>query len=149
MRLLVQRVRSAEVVVEGACIGKIGSGLLVFLGIHKADTEKDVDYLIPKLVNLRIFSDSQGKMNKSLLEVQGAALVVSQFTLYGNCDTGRRPDFLASANRTVAEPLYEAFLRALSSFPITLATGKFGVHMEVALVNDGPVTMIIESRSFS
>ncbi len=145
MRLLIQRVKKAEVLTEGVVVGSIEQGLLVLLGIHKLDQENVIESFVSKLVHLRIFSDEQGKMNRSVLDVGGSVLVVSQFTLYGNCEKGRRPDFLESASGAFAEPLYARFLLALRAFPLVVATGRFGAYMEVSLVNDGPVTLLLES----
>lgn len=146
MRLLIQKVSSASVCVAKEPIASIQEGLLVLLGVHQSDTDDLISPLVSKLVHLRIFPDEAGKMNRSLLDVQGEVLVVSQFTLYGNCNSGRRPDFLQSAGRTLAEPLYETFLSRLRELPIKkVASGQFGAHMEVSLVNDGPVTFLLES----
>lgn len=144
MKLLLQRVEKAEVLVDGETVGAISQGILVFLGIHEADTEACVEPLVSKLVNLRIFSDDQDKKNLSVLDIKGSILVVSQFTLYGDCSKGRRPDFFAAAKASIAEPLYQQFLTYLRAYPITVASGKFGAHMKVSLVNDGPVTLILD-----
>ncbi|MBM3197861.1 MAG: D-tyrosyl-tRNA(Tyr) deacylase [Chlamydiae bacterium] len=145
MRALLQRVSKASVYVEKKEISSIARGLLIFLGIHKEDQAWQVAPFVEKIAHLRIFTDDQAKMNRSLLDVQGEVLVVSQFTLYGDCKSGRRPDFLASANRTIAEPLYRAFLDCLHTYPCSVREGLFGAHMEVSLVNDGPVTFWLES----
>ena len=145
MRLLLQRVKKAEVSVEGQVPRSIEKGILVFLGIHKLDTASSIDYLVSKLVNLRIFSDEKGKMNLSCLDSKGSILVVSQFTLYGDCSEGRRPSFFSAAGALHAEPLYEEFLLKLRAYPLTVVSGFFGADMQVSLVNDGPVTLLLES----
>ena len=145
MRLLIQRVKKAEVLTEEGIVGSIEKGLLVLLGIHKKDTKSLIDPMVSKLIHLRIFADEGGKMNLSVLDVQGSILVVSQFTLYGNCSRGRRPEFLESAPGPIAEPLYEQFVSSLQTYPVKVATGRFGAHMEVSLINDGPVTLLLES----
>ena len=144
MRILLQRVKQADVQVEGVSIGKIGKGLLVFLGIHKEDTILLLDSLISKMTHLRIFSDKEGKMNRSLLDVQGDILVVSQFTLYGDCNQGRRPAFSLAADPVFAKNLYEEFILRLKAYPLKVESGLFGAHMEVSLVNEGPVTFLLE-----
>lgn len=145
MRILLQRVSRAAVRVEGEEIGSIGSGLLIFLGVADGDTQKDADWLVEKLAGLRVFYDEAGKMNLSVREVGGAALVVSQFTLYGDCRRGRRPSFDKAAAPAEANGLYEYFKRKLASLGLSVASGRFAAHMEVELVNDGPVTFIIDS----
>lgn len=145
MRLLVQRVSKAKVTVAGQTVGKIESGALVFLGIHKNDTQTEADWLANKLINLRFFSDSAGKMNLSLLDTKGSLLIVSQFTLYGNCTEGRRPDFFDSAPSEIAKPLYDHFLTQVKQSIPNVQTGTFGAMMEVDLTNDGPVTLLIDS----
>jgi D-aminoacyl-tRNA deacylase len=147
MRIVVQRVKSARVDVAGETVGSIGSGLLVFLGVTHADGEKDVEYLANKVIQLRIFGDEAGRMNRSLLEVQGSLLVVSQFTLYGDCRKGRRPSFDDAAPPEQARALYEFFIQRLKSSNIAVETGVFQAEMEVHLVNDGPVTLILDSPS--
>ncbi len=147
MKLLVQRVEKAEVLVNQAVVGSIPKGLLVFLGIHQEDTASCIEPLVSKLVNLRIFSNDQDKKDLSLLDVKGAILLVSQFTLYGDCSKGRRPDFFSAAPASKAEPLYEQFLAALKRTNLEVASGRFGAHMKVSLVNDGPITLILESKS--
>ena len=146
MRACVQRVIEAAVRVDGEVTGQIGAGLVVLLGVADGDTEDDALALADKIVSLRIFEDSAGKMNLSLAEVGGAMLVVSQFTLLGDCRKGRRPSFVAAAKPAVAEALYEAFVAAASSQGIRAATGRFGAMMQVALTNDGPVTLLLDSR---
>src|SRR5580704_6897362 len=139
MRALIQRVTSARVEVDGAVVGEIGPGLLVLLGVAKTDSEKDADFLAAKIVNLRIFADAEGKMNLSVLEAGGALLVVSQFTLYGDCRKGRRPGFDAAAPAETARALYEWFVDAARMTGVRVETGVFQAHMAVSLVNDGPV----------
>ncbi len=146
MRAVVQRVSSARVTVDGAVIGKIDKGLLVLLGIAQGDSVAQADWLAEKLVGLRIFEDDASKMNHSLDEVGGAMLVVSQFTLYGDCRKGRRPSFVEAARPEEAVPLYEAFIRAVQSLGVKVATGRFGAMMQVELVNEGPVTLIVDAK---
>lgn len=146
MRALLQRVSSASVTIDGKVAGKINSGLVILLGIHRNDQEKDVDYLAEKCVNLRIFNDLEGKMNLSLDEVGGAALIISQFTLYGDCRKGRRPSYGDAARPEQAIPLYERFLAAFKAAGITTASGEFGAMMKVEINNDGPVTVMVESK---
>ena len=146
MKAVIQRVRSASVTVEGERISEIGGGLLILLGVAEGDTERDAEVLADKIANLRIFSDSEGKMNLSLLTVGGAALVVSQFTLCANCSHGRRPDFFGAAKPAVAEELYEYFCTRIKMCGVTeIGKGIFGADMQVELLNDGPVTIIIDS----
>lgn len=147
MKLLVQRVKRAHVTVDGQIIGQIDQGILAFLGIHAGDTEKEIPWFIEKLVHLRIFQDDIGKMNRSVLDIGGSILLVSQFTLYGNCNQGRRPSFIEAAPTEIAKPLYEQFIQTLRTFPLRLATGEFGAEMEVHLVNDGPVTLLLEKKA--
>jgi D-tyrosyl-tRNA(Tyr) deacylase len=147
MRALVQRVARAEVQVAATTVGTIERGLLVLLGVRESDTQRDVEYLAAKVVTIRIFEDEQGKMNRDVQEVQGAVLVVSQFTLYGDCRKGRRPSFTQAARPEVAQQLYEAFLAAVARHGVPVAHGTFGAHMAVRLVNDGPVTLLLESPS--
>ena len=146
MRAVVQRVRQARVSVDGTVTGEISRGLLILLGVQAEDTEKEGAWLAGKLANLRIFSDDQGRMNDSLLDVAGGALVVSQFTLYGDCRKGRRPSFVGAAHPDHAEPLYERFCEQLAEQGVKLVgRGVFGAMMDVELVNDGPVTLIVDS----
>jgi len=140
-----QRVTEASVQVDAQQVGKIGPGLLVLLGIGQQDTSREVTQLVDKIVNLRIFADEQGKMNLSLLDVEGQMLVISQFTLWGDCRKGRRPSFVDAADPQLAEPLYEEFAREVRARGVTVETGRFGAMMQVSLVNDGPVTLVIES----
>ncbi|WP_028314188.1 D-aminoacyl-tRNA deacylase [Desulfatibacillum aliphaticivorans] len=146
MRAVVQRVKSARVKVNGKSVGAINKGLLVLLGVAPEDTSKEVEYLAKKIVGLRIFEDDNGKMNLSLDEVGGEMLVVSQFTLYGDCRKGRRPSFVGAAPPELAEKLYEEFVNVVDLLGIKTATGKFGAMMDVSLVNQGPVTLIVESK---
>lgn len=145
MRACIQRVRSAEVRVAREICGKIGRGMLVLLGVADDDTEAAARQLAQKVAGLRIFEDSQQKMNLSLTDVNGAMLIVSQFTLLGDCRRGRRPDFTAAAPPELAEKLYEVFIATVVEQGIPIATGKFRQDMEVELVNDGPVTLIVDS----
>ncbi len=146
MRAVVQRVSESSVTVEGRVVGAIGPGLLVLLGVALGDTEQDADYLADKIVQLRIFEDDAGKLNLSLLESGGALLVVSQFTLLGDCRKGRRPSFAGAAPPATAEALYERFAARVRAKGVSVATGQFRAMMKVGLVNDGPVTLILESR---
>lgn len=145
MRALLQRVTHASVVVEGTVVGEIGAGLLVLLGVAKPDTAADSALLVEKVLNLRIFPDADGKMNCSLLDTQGSLLVVSQFTLYGDCRKGRRPGFDAAAPAGQARALYQSFVEIARRSGVRVETGVFQAHMEVALVNDGPVTLLLET----
>jgi D-tyrosyl-tRNA(Tyr) deacylase len=147
MRALVQRVARAEVHVAATTVGAIERGLLVLLGVREGDTQRDVEYLATKVITLRIFEDELGKMNRDVQEVQGAVLVVSQFTLYGECRKGRRPSFTQAARPEMAQQLYEAFLAAVARHGVPVAHGTFGAHMAVSLVNDGPVTLLLDSPS--
>lgn len=146
MRAIIQRVKEAHVQVEGKRVGEIQQGLLIFLAVSKKDSPEDADYLISKLIHLRIFEDKEGKMNISALEAHAQFLVVSQFTLYGDCLKGRRPSFDKAAEPKKAEELYNYFVEQLRKHVHTkVATGLFRAMMEVSLVNDGPVTFILES----
>lgn len=145
MRLLIQRVKKASVTVDHHTIGSIEAGILVFLGIKKDDDESKIPWLSKKLINLRLFKDENNKMNKSILEIQGDLLIVSQFTLYALCNEGRRPDFGMAANGETAEMLYHKFISQVElDFGKKIQTGKFGADMQVSLINDGPVTFILE-----
>jgi D-tyrosyl-tRNA(Tyr) deacylase len=146
MRALLQRVTEARVTVDAAVTGEIGAGLLVFLGVSKLDTEADAETVAQKILNLRIFEDEDGRMNRSVLDTGGALLVVSQFTLYGDCRKGRRPSFDAAAPAAQARALYEHFVAVARRGGLRVETGVFQAHMAVSLVNDGPVTLIVESR---
>ncbi len=145
MRAVVQRVSQASVTIAGKIDGEIGQGLLVLLGVHKDDTDKDASYLAEKCVNLRIFEDDQGKMNNSLVDVSGSMLVVSQFTLYGDCRKGRRPSYNDAAPPEQANRLYEIFVSEVEKHEIKAETGTFQAMMEVGLINDGPVTILVDS----
>ncbi|OGP49762.1 MAG: D-tyrosyl-tRNA(Tyr) deacylase [Deltaproteobacteria bacterium RBG_13_43_22] len=146
MRLVVQRVKEANVTVKNEIIGEIGRGLLVFLGVGAEDTGTDVDYLVEKCVHLRIFPDDREKFNLSLIDVKGALLVVSQFTLWGDCRKGRRPSFTESAPPSKAQPLYDLFVEKVRQKGIPVAQGRFQEMMDVHLINDGPVTFILDSK---
>lgn len=141
-----QRVLKASVKVDGEIIGEIGKGLLAFVGVENGDAEKDADYIAEKISGLRVFEDENGKMNLSCAEVKGQALVVSQFTLSGDCRKGRRPSFVAAAAPTKAERLYLMVAEAVAAKGIATATGKFRADMKVELINDGPVTLLLDSR---
>lgn len=145
MRACVQRVSRARVIVDSQTVGEIGRGLLVLLGIAGTDTTKELNWLADKIVGLRIFEDAQGKMNCSLAEVEGAVLVVSQFTLYGDCRKGRRPSFISAAPPEQAEAIYEQFVERLVEQGIPAETGRFRAQMDVELVNEGPVTIWIDT----
>ena len=145
MRACVQRVTQASVTVEGEIVGEIARGLLVLLGITSADTDDDARQLADKICGLRIFEDADEKMNQSLEDIGGAMLVVSQFTLYGDCRKGRRPSFTQAAPPEQAERLYGTFIAGVGIRGIPVATGRFRAHMEVSLVNDGPVTLLLDS----
>ena len=144
MRVVVQRVTRASVVVDGEVVGAIELGLLVLVAFTADDNQADVDWMAAKIVGLRVFPDDDGKMNRSLAEVSGQLLVVSQFTLYGDVSRGRRPSFVKAADPKIAVPLYEAFVGAVRDRHIPVETGTFGAMMEIELVNDGPVTLVIE-----
>jgi len=146
MRAVIQRVSQARVLIAGEVVGQIQKGLLVLLGVTQADTEEQARWLADKIVGLRIFNDPDEKMNLALGDVQGAMLIVSQFTLYGDCRKGRRPSFIDAAGPELAEPLYECFINGVRALGIPVATGRFGTMMQVELVNDGPVTLIVESK---
>ena len=146
MRAVLQRVSRARVLVEGRATGEIGAGLVVLLGVGQGDTSAAAAYLAEKTAQLRIFNDAQGKLNISLLESGGAALVVSQFTLYGDVSRGRRPGFDRAAPPAEAKQLYEEYVRCLRATGVRVETGVFQAHMEVKLVNDGPVTLLLDSE---
>lgn len=145
MRAVVQRVREASVAVDGEVVGAIGHGLCVLLGVGTADADADAARLSRKIVGLRIFEDDAGQMNRALADVGGGMLVVSQFTLYGDCRRGRRPSFTAAAPPAQAEALYERFVASARAEGVAVETGRFRTHMQVALVNDGPVTLLLDS----
>lgn len=146
MRAVVQRVSRAKVTIAGEVAGEIGRGLLILLGVTHGDTREKGQWLAEKIAGLRIFNDDAGKMNRDISEVGGSILVVSQFTLYGDCQKGRRPSFVDAASPEIAIPLYEAFVNAIKALGIPTATGRFGAMMDVELVNDGPVTLVIDSK---
>jgi D-tyrosyl-tRNA(Tyr) deacylase len=145
MRLVIQRVTDAQVTVANELVGKIGTGICVFVGFGRSDDESNAKFLADKLIRLRIFEDEQGKMNRSAVEVRGEILVVSQFTLYGDCKKGNRPSFTEAAPPETAEGLYRCFVDRLRDSGLNIATGRFQAKMEVALNNDGPVTFILEA----
>lgn len=146
MRVVLQRSKAAKVVVAGETVGEIESGLVLLVGVTHGDTAEDAKYLAEKIVNLRIFEDENGKMNHSLLDVGGSILSVSQFTLYGDCRKGRRPNFMDAARPEEANTLYEQFNDELRKHGVHTETGRFGAMMDVQLTNDGPVTLILESK---
>lgn len=146
MKVVLQRSKKASVTVEGEIVGQIESGLVLLVGVTHEDSEEDVNYLADKIVHLRIFEDEEGKMNHSLLDVGGSILSVSQFTLYGDCRKGRRPNFMAAAKGEQAKQMYDLFNERLREKGIHVETGTFGAMMDVSLVNDGPVTLIVESK---
>lgn len=145
MRAVIQRVSRAGVTIDGEIVGKIGPGLLVLLGVTHTDAPADARWLAEKIVGLRVFNDADGKMNLGLTDVGGSVLVVSQFTLYGDAQKGRRPSFVAAARPEQAIPLYEAFVNGIRALGVLVETGRFGAMMEVDLVNDGPVTLILDA----
>ncbi|HZO72924.1 MAG TPA: D-aminoacyl-tRNA deacylase [Ktedonobacteraceae bacterium] len=149
MKALLQRVSLASVTVDGQIVGRIGQGLLVLLGVGQGDGETQVKALVEKIIHLRIFGDDEGKMNRSLLDVGGQALVVSQFTLYADARKGRRPSFSEAAPPARAEELVERFKAALGAYGIEVASGIFGAHMDVSLINDGPVTIMLDSEQLA
>jgi D-tyrosyl-tRNA(Tyr) deacylase len=144
MRVVLQRVRSARVRADGKILGEIGRGVVALVGVSNSDGMAQASWLAEKIAGLRIFNDDAGKMNLDLSDVEGAVLVVSQFTLYGDCQKGRRPSFIEAAPPEKAIPLYEAFVNGFKALGLPTATGRFGAMMEVELVNDGPVTLILE-----
>ena len=147
MRAVIQRVSEASVSVDGKAIGSIGNGMLILLGVAKGDTQEDLDYMVKKVSNMRIFSDAEDKMNLSLADVNGSVLVVSQFTLLADTKKGNRPSFFDAALPDEAIPMYEAFLAAFRAQGIPTECGEFGADMNVSLVNDGPVTILLDSKS--
>ena len=146
MKLVIQRVKNAKVDVDGKTVGSIENGFLVLIGVTHADNKETADYLVKKLCNLRVFEDENDKMNLSLKDVAGEVLVVSQFTLYGDCRKGKRPSFIAAARPGTAIPLYERFVAELMDHDLHVETGWFGADMEVSLINDGPVTLILDTE---
>ena len=148
MRVLLQRAAAGSVTISGECVGKIGKGLVLLIGVTHTDTPEDVDYLVKKCANLRIFEDENGKMNRSLLDINGEVLAVSQFTLYGDCVKGRRPGFDAAAEPVMAEKLYDLFVEKMKQEGVRkVDTGRFGADMMVSIENDGPVTFMLESKA--
>lgn len=148
MRALIQRVKHADVVIEGLVNGEIGTGLLVLLGVHSTDTQDDIDWLVKKISQLRVFDDENGVMNRSVIDINGEVLVVSQFTLYASTKKGNRPSYIAAAPPEVAVPLYEAFVESMSTaIEKRVPTGVFGADMKVSLLNDGPVTIMIDTKN--
>ncbi len=146
MKAVLQRVQSAQVFVDGRLTGKIGKGLLIFIGVGKGDEEGDLSYMVSKIPDLRIFEDASGKLNLSLREIKGEILLVSQFTLYGDCRKGRRPSFTDAEDPAPAQDLYERLIKRLKEEGIPVQTGEFQAKMEVHLVNDGPVTLLLDSK---
>lgn len=146
MKVVVQRSKHASVTVEGEIVGQIHHGLVLLVGITHDDTEQDASFLAEKIAGLRIFSDEDGKMNQSVLDHNGAILSISQFTLYGDCRKGKRPNFMAAAKPDHAKPLYEQFNDLLRKKGLVVETGIFGADMDVALVNDGPVTLVLDTK---
>lgn len=144
MKILIQRVKKASVTINNELYSKINNGILAFVGIEKNDTLEQVEYLAKKIVNLRIFADDNGKMNKSIIDTQGEMLIVSQFTLCGDCKKGTRPSFDNSANPILANELYEKFISEIRKYNIKTQTGKFAAMMDIELINDGPVTFMLE-----
>lgn len=145
MRAVIQRVSSASVSIDGRTVGAVGTGFLILLGVTHGDGEREADYLAAKCAALRVFRDSEDKMNLSLKDVGGGALVVSQFTLYGDCRKGNRPAFVAAARPETAVPLYQRFIQKLREAGVPVETGEFGADMEVSLCNDGPVTILMDT----
>jgi D-tyrosyl-tRNA(Tyr) deacylase len=146
MRAVVQRVAEASVSIGGHEVGRVGRGILVFVGIASSDTMEDVRYLAEKVSHLRIFPDQQDKMSYSVLDIKGGVLVISQFTLLGDCRKGRRPSYSRAAPPDIARNLYEAFVEELRRYPLNIETGRFQEMMQVSLINDGPVTLLLDSR---
>ena len=146
MRAVIQRVKESSVAIEGQVVGLCAQGLMVLIGVEVGDTDKDLSYIADKVPNLRIFEDEAGKMNRSLLDIGGQILAISQFTLLGDARGGRRPSFTAAARPDTAVPLYEALVEKWRSLGIHVETGEFGADMQVSLINDGPVTILLDSR---
>lgn len=147
MRVVIQRVSEASVTIDGTIEGKIETGFMILLGIGHEDTNEDIEWLVQKITNLRVFGDEDGKMNLSILDIKGEILLISQFTLFASTKKGNRPSFIQSAKPEIAIPLYEKFIDVLKGSNIRVQTGKFGADMKVMLVNDGPVTIIIDSKN--
>ncbi|MDT1957885.1 D-aminoacyl-tRNA deacylase [Carnobacterium divergens] len=147
MRVVIQRSKKAEVAIEGMVVGAISKGLVLLVGINEEDTQEDVDYLVGKITKMRIFEDENEKMNLAITDVAGEILSISQFTLFADTKKGNRPSFIKSARPEQAIPLYEAFNQGLKDMGISVATGEFGADMQVSLINDGPVTIIIDSQA--
>ena len=146
MRAVIQRVKRAAVTVDGQVVGRIGAGLLVFLGVGKEDVHKDIAFIADKTANLRIFEDADGRMNHSVQDIGGGVLLISQFTLYGDCRKGRRPDFTAAGPPETAKRLYEQTIDAIKQKGVPVETGLFAAHMDIDSINDGPVTLILDSK---
>lgn len=147
MRAVVQRVKAASVSINQVTVGKINSGLLVFLGVETADNAEDINWLVKKILGLRVFTDADGKMNLSALDIRGELLIVSQFTLHASTKKGNRPSFVKSAKPIIALPLYEVFIEEVRKSGLVVETGNFGADMQVNIHNDGPVTLIIDSKN--
>lgn len=145
MKLVVQRVKNANVSIENNIVGKINQGFVVLLGVSNEDTKENADYLVKKLLNLRVFSDNDDKMNLSIKDIEGELLIVSQFTLYANCKKGNRPSFIEAAKPEHAKPLYEYFINECIKENLNVQTGEFGADMQIELINDGPVTILLEN----
>jgi D-tyrosyl-tRNA(Tyr) deacylase len=146
MRAVIQRVKESSVAIDGQTVGRSQQGLMVLIGVEEGDTDKDLAYMADKVPNLRIFEDENGKMNRSLMDMGGQILAISQFTLLGDARTGRRPSFTAAARPDTAVPMYEALVEKWRSLGIHVETGVFGADMQVSLINDGPVTILLDSR---
>ena len=146
MRAILQRVSEASVEIEGVVSGAIDAGFVVLLGVHHSDTEREAVYLAEKCAGLRVFEDADGKMNRSILDAGGKLLVISNFTLYGNCKKGKRPSFIEAARPELAKELYELFVRTLRDTGVAVETGVFGADMKVSLINDGPVTIFMDTE---
>lgn len=146
MRAVVQRVKKSRVIVEGRIVGEVNKGFNVLLGISKEDTIEDLKYIKDKIINLRVFEDENDKMNLSLLDIKGDILAISQFTLYGDCRKGRRPNFMNAMGGDEAKALYEEFVKMLKESGLKVETGEFGAHMNVEIENDGPVTILLDSK---
>lgn len=145
MKLVVQRVKNANVSIENNIVRKINQGFVVLLGVSNEDTKENADYLVKKLLNLRVFSDNDDKMNLSIKDIEGELLIVSQFTLYANCKKGNRPSFIEAAKPEHAKPLYEYFINECRKENLNVQTGEFGADMQIELINDGPVTILLEN----